>query len=51
MHCQSFPAAIDPDHADRLIEPEHRLARLLPELVRLERRNVWKRHEKWFNLG
>src|SRR5208337_715648 len=51
MPCQSFPGAIDPGHAERLIEPEHRLARLLPELVRLERRNAWRRHEKWFNLG
>ena len=51
MPCQSFPGAIDPGHAERLIEPKHRLARLLPELVRLERRNAWSRHGKWFNLG
>ncbi len=51
MPGQSFPGSIDPGHAERLIEPEHRLARLLPELVRLERRNAWRRHEKWSNLG
>ena len=47
----ALPGSVHPGHAERRIEPEHRLSRLLPELVRLEGRNAWRRHEKWFSLG
>ena len=48
---QRFPGPVHPAHAQRRVEPEHWLARLLPDLVRLERRSAWRRHEKWFNLS
>ena len=48
---EPFPGFVHPGHPERRIEPEHRLARLLPELIWLERRNAWRRHEKWFSLG
>ncbi len=49
MPCQSFPAQLT--QVTRSVDRAKTSApRLLPELVRLERRNAWSRHGKWFNL-
>src|SRR5208337_4781224 len=47
---ERFPGVIDPVDTKGLIEPEQGLARLLPELFWLERRNARTRHEWCFNL-
>ena len=48
---QGLPGRIHPGQAECWVEPEQWLARLLPELFRLEGRDAWSRHEKWYNLG
>ena len=48
---ERFPGVIDPVETKGLIEPEQGLARLLPELFWLERRNARTRHEWCFSLG
>jgi hypothetical protein len=40
-----FPGLVDPSHAESLIKPEHWLTRMLQELLQLECRNAWRRHE------